>query len=345
MSTVHLERPSHARLGFHGRAELCVVTSDALRGNALGDPHIRELPIYLPPNHDERPLPLICVLAGFTGRGHKYLEPHPWYASVVQRYDRALAAGAVEPAILVMPDCFTRLGGSQYVDSSATGAYATHVVHELLPLVEEHFNVLPGARGVCGKSSGGFGSLHLVMHHPGVFRAAASISGDCDFELCFGHEFLAAARGLACSGRTPAQFLETFAQDPDLAGDGHAIINVLAMAACYSPDPAHELGFRLPFELEYAERVADVWERWRAFDPLVACESHADALRALELLHLECGLADEINLQWGLRRLVRRLKALDVPHEHVEHPGGHRGIDDRFDAVLPLLARALARPS
>ncbi|QDU84502.1 enterobactin/ferric enterobactin esterase [Planctomycetes bacterium Pla163] len=341
MSTASLERPSHARLGFHGRAELCVVTSDVLHGNPLGDPHVRELPIYLPADHGERPLPLICVLAGFTGRGHKYVEPHPWYASVVQRYDRALAAGEVEPAILVMPDCFTRYGGSQYVDSSATGAYATHVVHELLPLVEEHFNVLPGARGVCGKSSGGFGSLHLAMHFPGVFRAAASISGDCDFELCFGHEFLAAARGLARSGQTPAEFLAGFAQHPNLDGDGHAIINVLAMAACYSPDPTSELGFRLPFDLEYVERDRKVWERWCAFDPLVACEQHTEALRALELLHLECGLADEFNLQWGLRRLVRRLKTLGVPHRHVEHPGGHRGIDDRFEVVLPTLARVL----
>ena len=61
MSTAHLERHSHARLGFHGSAELCVVTSDVLRGNPLGDPHVRELPIYLPADHAERPLPLICA--------------------------------------------------------------------------------------------------------------------------------------------------------------------------------------------------------------------------------------------------------------------------------------------
>jgi len=340
-SRAHLERPHRSRLGFEGRAELCVVESDALRGNPLGDPHLRELPVYLPPSHDEHPAPVILVLSGFTGRGHKYLEPHPWNTSVAERFDRMVARGEARPAILVMPDCFTKLGGSQFVDSSATGAYESHVVHELLPLVEEHFNTQPGAVGVCGKSSGGFGALRLAMRHPGLFRAAASLSGDCDFELCFGHEMLAAARGLARSGRTPAEFLAAFAEKPDLSGDGHAILNVLAMAACYSPNPDSELGFDLPMDLEYAERDEAVWERWRAFDPLEACAQHADALRALDLLYLECGLADEFNLQWGLRRLARRLRELEVPHEHVEHAGGHRGIDDRYDLVLPKLAAVL----
>lgn len=343
MSHAHLERPGRSRLGFEGRAELCVIQSDALASNPLGDPHVRELPIYLPPQHDERPCPVICVLSGFTGRGHKYLEPHPWYSSVAERFDRAVARGAARPAILVMPDCFTKLGGSQYVDSTATGLYETHVVHELLPLVEEHFNVVPGAFAVCGKSSGGFGALRLAMRHPGCFRAAASISGDCDFELCFGHEMLAAARGLAVRAQSPAAFLAAFAEKPDLSGDGHAILNVLAMSACFSPNPDSDLGFDLPMDLERAERIDAVWQRWLEFDPLVACERHADALRALDLLHLECGLADEFNLQWGLRRLVRRLRELDVPCDHVEHAGGHRGIDARYETVLPKLAAVLDR--
>ncbi|QDU67751.1 alpha/beta hydrolase [Engelhardtia mirabilis] len=340
-----LTRPNLGRVGIGaGRGELCVIESDCLVGNALGDPHRRELPVYLPPGWDApgAQFPALFVLAGFTGRGHKYLAPHPWFSSVAQRFDAAIVEGDAPPAVLVMPDCFTRLGGSQYVDSTATGPYETHVAQELVPLVEEHLPVLPGRRGVVGKSSGGFGALHLAMRRPGLFQAAASISGDVDFELCFGSEILAAMRGLVPHGLSPQRFLEAFARDRDLSGDGHAVINVLAMAACYSPNPESPLGFDLPMELERGERIPEVWRRWLSFDPLEAVRPHAQALRSLEYLHVECGLADEYNLQWGLRRLVRKLQELDVPHVHEEHSGGHRGTDDRYLRVLPRLASILA---
>jgi len=327
-------------LDFEGRVERLTVKSEVLAGNPLGDPTVRELPVYLPPGESDA-LPLVLVLAGFTGRGQGYLETHPWRRGIVWRYDRAVAAGDAPPAILVLPDCFTKLGGSQYVNSPAVGRYAEHVTGELVPLVEEHF-ATNGRRGVVGKSSGGFGALHLSMQHPGFFRACASISGDVAFDVMFPGEFLACMRGLLPLDMDPARFLERFYAEPDLSGDGHAVINVLAMAACYSPNPASLLGFDLPFDLETGELVPAVWERWLAFDPLVAVERHADALRDLELLHIECGLNDEFHLQWGARRLARKLTELGVPHTHEEHEGGHRGIDHRYGPVLARLAGVLA---
>lgn len=332
----------HDPLDFEGRVEVLSVESEVLVGNPLGDPHVRELPVYLPPGASgDRPLPVILVLAGYTGRGQSYLETHPWRRGIVWRFDRAVAAGEAEPAILALPDCFTRFGGSQYVNSPAVGRYADHVTGELLPLVEER-HPTTGRRGVAGKSSGGFGALHLTMHHPGLFQACASISGDCAFEALFPGEFLACLRGLVAHDMDPARFLAAFADEPELAGDAHAVINVLAMAACYSPAPESPLGFDLPFDLETGELVPEVWARWLAFDPLVAAAAHADALRGLELLHLECGLADEFHLQWGARRLSRELKRLDIEHAHEEHPGGHRGIDHRYGPVLARMASVLA---
>ena len=40
--------------------------------------------------------------------------------------------GRIPPAILVMPDAFTRLGGSQYVNSSAVGRYEDYVAQVLV---------------------------------------------------------------------------------------------------------------------------------------------------------------------------------------------------------------------
>ena len=154
---------------------------------------------------------------------------------------------------------------------------------------------------------------------------------------------MAAARGLLARDQTPAEFLEAFRADPDLSGDAHAVLNSLAMAACYSPAPETELGFELPVDLNTGERVDEVWQRWLQFDPLHAVDSYADGWRSLEHLHLECGTSDEFHLQFGLRRLVRRLEELGVPHHHEEFKGGHFKINDRYLVVIPRLVEALTR--
>lgn len=328
-----------------GRIERPVFESAALAGNRVGDPAAREVPIYLPPGA-YRPgaaFPVLYVLCGFTGNGTGYLEQHPWWPGIVPVFDRAVAAGEVPPAILVMPDCFTRFGGSQYVNSSYLGDYETHVASELTAFVDERCPTLPGRRAVVGKSSGGFGALHLAMRHPDVFPVAASISGDCHFELCIAPHFFDCLRGLVAHDGDPARFLEAFLARPDLSGGGHDVINVLAMAACYSPNPDAPLGFDLPFDLRTGARIEAVWKRWLEYDPLHAVEHHVDALKRLELLHLECGVMDEYNLQFGLRALVDRLRELGVPHDHEEHPGSHRQIDHRYQAVFPKLIAALTR--
>ena len=308
---------------------------------------MREVPLYLPPgargSGAER-YPLILVLAGFTSRGQSYLETHPWRRGVVWHYDRAVARGDAPPAILCLPDCFTRLGGSQYVNSSATGRWEDHVVDELLPFAHEVAPVRSDALGVAGKSSGGFGALHLALRRPGLFRACASISGDLGFRELFSAEMLQAVRGLLPHGSDPRRFLESFWAEPDLSGDGHAVLNALAMAACYAPSPQSELGFELPVDLETGAPIEEVWRRFLAFDPLERVASEPEGLRELELLHVECGLRDEFHLQWGARRFAAELARLDIPHTHEEHPGSHRGIDARYQPVLARMAGVLAQP-
>jgi pimeloyl-ACP methyl ester carboxylesterase len=329
---------------FHGRVEMRPFESAALAGNAAGDPHVREVPVYVPPGWDApgARFPVVFLLAGFTGRGQGYLDTHPWKPGVALLFDRAVHAGKTPPAILVLPDCFTKLGGSQYVNSSYLGAYEDHVAHELTAFVDEHYPTAPGRRAVVGKSSGGFGALHLAMRHPQLFPVAASISGDIDFETCHAKSFTDCLRGLVRHDGDPARFLAAFAEHPDLSGGGHDVLSPLAMAACFSPNPEAALGFDLPFELHTGERIPRVWERWLAFDPLHACERYAESLKQLELLHLECGVMDEYDLQFGLRKLVRRLEALGVAHVHEEHEGSHRHIDHRYGVVLPKVIEALS---
>src|SRR4028119_2406999 len=114
------------------------ITSDVLADNPLGDPHVRTLPIYLPPSYDsssDRRYPVVWMLAGFTGRGQMLLNDNLWTPTIQQQLDALIANGMGE-IILALPDCTTRYGGSQYINSAATGRYADHLVDELVPFVD-----------------------------------------------------------------------------------------------------------------------------------------------------------------------------------------------------------------
>ena len=66
------------------------------------------------------------------------------------------------PVIVVMPDCFTALGGNQYINSSAVGRYADYLLQEIIPFVDREFRTLASRdhRGCFGKSSGGYRRDH-----------------------------------------------------------------------------------------------------------------------------------------------------------------------------------------
>lgn len=121
-----------------GRVQVVEFESAVLKGNPLGDPHVRRIPVWTPPSYDAEPArryPVLYVLTGFTGRGRMLLNDNLWSPSLDDRLDALVAAGRCGEMIVVMPDCATRFGGSQYVDSAATGRYGEHLVAELVPWV------------------------------------------------------------------------------------------------------------------------------------------------------------------------------------------------------------------
>ena len=323
-----------------------VLESAVLRGNPLGDPAVRDVPVYLPPGHapgDGADLPLLLVLAGFTGRGEAALTGTPWDPGVPERFERLLERGEAEPAALVFPDCFTRLGGSQYMNSSATGRYLDHLVDELIPFVEQRFGC-GGARerrGAVGKSSGGYGALHLAFQRPDLLCAVASHSGDAGFELCYRAGFPALLGQLDRHGGIEA-FLDDFDSRPRKTGELIHAMEVLAMAAAYSPDPDEPFGIALPFEAGTGRLRPAVLERWMRWDPVVRAADQGPGLADFRLVFVDCGTLDEYALQYGAIQLAQPLSAAGVDVQHEEFEDGHRGLSYRYDRSLPLLTRALA---
>lgn len=329
--------------GPSGSVTRMEVASKALAGNLLGDPTARAVDVYLPASHDGNGLPLLVDLAGFTGSGLSHTNWTGFRENVPERLDRLIGEGRMPPVVVAFPDCFTRLGGNQYINSAAMGAWEDFLLGETLPAVERRFRCGGiGRRGVFGKSSGGYGAITHALRHADIWAAAACHSGDMGFELCYLPDMPSVLRALARTDNSIERWwteLEAAKKQPDGAGK---VINALAMAASYDPDPGEFLGMRLPVTFDTCEIIAERWQNWLRQDPVVALEQQADNLRLLKALYIDCGRSDQFNLLYGARRFARRLAELGITHRYEEFPDNHSGVDYRMDESLPFLAAALS---
>lgn len=317
--------------------------SQALHGTLTGEAVRRRIDLYLPAGHSGEGLPLLVDLVGFTAGGPAHTNWKNHGENVPERLDRLIHSGAMPPVAVAFPDCFTRLGGNQYVDSVALGAWEQFLIAEMLPLVEGQFGCGgAGKRGVFGKSSGGYGAIYHALKHGGsVWSAAACHSGDMGFALMYRHEFPAVLRTLAkYQGSIPA-FLDHFHTAIKTRDEDWMTIMLLAQAASFDPDPTAPWGLRLPVDPYTCELIPERWAAWTAYDPLTLAPQYLDNLRAMNMLFIDCGDADQYNLLYGARRMHRLLTENAVAHEYQEFPDTHSSIDYRMDVSLPILAKAL----
>jgi enterochelin esterase family protein len=317
--------------------EILEFESRVLRGNPLGDPPVRRTPVYLPPSYPKGRYPVIMMLTGFTGFGEMLLQRGAWSESLPERLDRLIGTRKMAEAIVGMPDCFTRLGGSQYLNSTATGRYEDHVVKELVPEIDRRYRT-NGRRAVIGKSSGGYGAMILGMRHPEVFQALACHSGDMYFEYCYQPDFPKAVDILRKHGGV-RRFLKAWEKmTKRMAGNLHAAVNTIAMAACYSP---RGRSFDLPFDERTGEIRPAVWKRWKALDPIEMLDRHAKNLKKLRGVFVDCGTRDQFALHHGARIFAAKARRLGVRLVHEEFDDDHSSISYRYDRSLPLLLRYL----
>jgi S-formylglutathione hydrolase FrmB len=334
-------------LGLAGTLHLDTIESAALANNPLGDTSQRILGVYTPPGYDaqgSQQYPVLYCLHGYSGDVGALVATRPWETNVVQRIDRLVQQGMMLPAILAVVDGNTRLGGSQYLDSIHNGAYATYVVRDIVRHVDAKYRTVAseGGRAVFGKSSGGFGALHLTLAHPGIFGAFASHSGDTYFRFAHFPWFPIAQRTLERFGGVQP-FVEEFERLPKRPPDFYHTIEMLGYAAAYSPTSAQAFAFELPFEAATGELRDDVFARWLAYDPVERVAGGRAALSRLRLRYVDCGRRDEYGLDIGARIFVRRVRELGLEVRHEEFDDDHRNVGYRYDVSLPALAAVLDR--
>ncbi|MEU6722342.1 alpha/beta hydrolase-fold protein [Nonomuraea wenchangensis] len=334
-----------------GRLDHRVIDSTLLRGNPLGDPHERPLLVYVPPGYDDEPerrYPSLYVLLGYTGHVAMWLNRAPFRRPFPELADAMFASGEAPPAIVVYVDAWTALGGSQYLDSPATGRYHSYLCEEVVPWVDAHYRTLPGRdhRAVTGKSSGGYGAMVTAMLAPHVFGALATHAGDALFEVSMRHAFPGLARRLRdMYGGSYDAFLADFRSR--LAGTREGDLELLEMyayAAAYSADEDGTV--RLPFD-DTGAPVPEVWRRWLARDPVVMAGEprYAEALRSMRGIWVDAGHRDEYFLDFAAVAFRRAVAAAGVPDERVHFElfdAGHGGIEYRYPLALAWLARRLS---
>lgn len=322
------------------------VDSAALARNPLGDPARRTVAVWTPPGGG-RGLPAVYFLHGFGGSARGWSNVSTFAPTVPERVDALVASGAIPPLVAVFPDGATSLGGTQWTNAASVGRYQDWVADDVVGAVEARIGTLARreARAVVGKSSGGYGAICMGRDRPDAFSLVASHAGDALFEYCYMPDLPRAAAALL-GAPDPAAWLgeaRRRARETRLAPGDHAPLNVIAMAAHYSPNPVAPLGADLPFDGATGRLRDDVWARWLAHDPVRFVPGSLAAYRRLAGVFLDCGTRDEFNLRWGTRTLAGILGDGGVPVEHQEFEDGHGGTAYRYEASLRWLAPRLAR--
>jgi S-formylglutathione hydrolase FrmB len=331
-----------------GRLERLVVRSAVLEGNPLGDSAVRPLWVYVPPGmvEDGKPVPVVYVAQGFGGQLDMWGNRPAFGPTLLERLDALFADSAVPRVLVVLVDGWTRLGGSQFLNSTGTGRYLDYLCDEVVPLVDARYRTMPAAahRGITGKSSGGYTAMVAPMLRPDVFGALVSTAGDALFEVCCLPKFPLIARVLREHFEgSLLVFLEQVAAgqllDPALIAP---LREFYAYAACYTPDPARPGVGLLPFDVATGRLDEPLWQRWLEHDPVRMVPHHLDELSGLRLIHLDAGARDEHYLDLGAAAVSAELTGHGIAHRFELFPGTHSGVEHRYPLAVRALAFALA---
>jgi len=337
-----------------GRVAELTIESQLLRSNPLGDPWRRPLLVQLPPGYDEDQdsrYPVVYWLQGFTGHLGMTRNRSPFRQPFMELADQVLADTSVPDVLLVHVDAWTSYGGSQFVDSPATGRYHSYLCEEVVPFVDDHFRTLADRdhRAIAGKSSGGFGAMITPMLRPDLFGALASHAGDALYETNYLGEIGNAVRALRPYNADISAFWEDFSSRQAFSKPtDHVLLLYLAISACFSADPDGTI--QLPFDPRTGQLRDAVWQRWLSWDPvrMLQIPELATAMASMRAIWIGAGTSDDFHLDLGAQAVVDTITALGVPDGALTFDlveANHWTIESRYPDSLRWLAEQLARPT
>ena len=310
--------------------EAITIPGRTLEGNPLGDPVQRRVAVFTPklPRFTSK-LQTVYYLPGYFGSSEDFLSDNgDVFAEIFQQ----LADNGI-PLRMVVPDCKTRWGGSQYLNSTAQGNYADYILEEVIPILEKQFGTpaTPRDRIIAGHSSGGFGALRLAMMAPDRFGAIVALSPDTFFDVT--HRPLAETPEVR--NVTPKELRSYTILGPGFDLPGHNMLQImLGLSAAYAPRGPNEPG---QFHWLYDEKgnwIEEVWQNWLEEDPVVIARRNPHLFMPFHKIYLDGAEHDEFGAQKG----AKALKDLIAPYSRVEF---YESPDGHADHIEERLARGI----
>jgi S-formylglutathione hydrolase FrmB len=287
------------------------------------------------------------VLQGFTGHLGMWRNRTPFEQPFPETADAVFAAGQAPPAIVVYVDAWTSYGGSQFVDSPATGRYHSYLCQEVVPWVDARYLTMadPGHRAIMGKSSGGFGAMITPMLRPDLFGALATHAGDSLYEQSYLRDFGPAARALRAYDGDIFRWWDDFRSRVAFTKEEDGLlVGLLGVAAAFS---ARDDGTpELPFDPRTGVVDPGLWQRWLDWDPVRMAAGRADALRSLHSIWIDAGTRDDYFLDLGAEAFVAELRRIGVAEDVVRFElfdATHAAIEYRYPLSLAWLCQRMTR--
>ncbi|MEQ1859535.1 MAG: alpha/beta hydrolase-fold protein [Chthoniobacteraceae bacterium] len=294
--------------------EALVIESRVLADNPLGDRTQRRVAIFSPESAGrEKALPMVVYLPGWGSSSENFLAPGGDVG-----FERLVAQLAKDglPLRIAVVDGRSRYGGSQFVNSAATGRYADFVADEIVGALAKDHPWPPGRCWIAGHSSGGYGALRLAMDRPEIFSAAIALSPDSDFEVT--HKPL--VQQPAVQRLTPAELAAAMAPRGRQQLPGGLAELVLGLCANYTPSGPGR--FEWLYDAEGRWR-ADVWQRWIDADPLTIVRRKTDAFSPKQAVYLDGAQFDEFGANIGAKKIFEAMRERPSPVIFYEAPGHH----------------------
>jgi len=179
----------------------------------VGDSSVRVVDVYVRAGLEEKDCRCSSILSVSPAAVYRIQIGSAFEGNLPERLDRLIGEQRMPPVVVAFPDCFTRLGGNQYINSESMGPWEDFLLDEMLPAIEQRFGYGgSGRRGVFGKSSGGMARSHMRFATPTSGRPRRA--NDMGFELCYLPD-MPAVLGLSPARRTPSSVGGSSSKPPE----------------------------------------------------------------------------------------------------------------------------------
>lgn len=306
------------------------IPGKTLKDNPLGDPAERRVAVFKPDNaKDDASLPLVIYLPGWGSSSEDAIAdgPKAWFGKVIDLMAKA------NPVRIAVVDGRSRYGGSQFLNSTATGNYADYISEEILPALTAKYASQGAAASpiIAGHSSGGYGALLLAMRQHEKFAAVVALSPDSNFDVT--HRPLVDQPSVHAVKPIDLEAAMGSPKEAHLPKDGLARL-VMGLCANYAPVEGKPGRFEWLYD-DKGQWRQDVWKRWLDLDPLMLVRRNDDAFTPSQRIYLDGAEQDEFGANIGARKIFNELKDRSSSVRFYQPPGHHGdNLPDRLSRGL-----------